>query len=84
MLRSNNDWQSSAKEFAGADNVTRGMTMKKLTEWTAQSTCIWRLGGLGVALLIVGIVTAAINTRFGGFTPILWFLSAFACYGGVM
>jgi len=32
---------------------------------------------LVVALLIVGIVTAALNLTFGGFTPTLWFLLAF-------
>lgn len=31
---------------------------------------------LTVALLIVGIITAALNTAFGGFTPIVWFLLA--------
>ena len=33
---------------------------------------------LAVALLIVGIVTAALNVTFGGFTPMLWFLLALA------
>jgi uncharacterized membrane protein YiaA len=32
---------------------------------------------LVVAMLIVGIVTAALNATFGGFTPIMWFLIAF-------
>jgi hypothetical protein len=27
-------------------------------------------------LVIVGIVTAALNLTFGGFTPIMWFLLA--------
>ena len=31
---------------------------------------------LVVALLIVGIVTAALNLTFGGFTPIMWFVLA--------
>ena len=31
---------------------------------------------LAVVLLIIGIVTAALNTTFGGFTPIMWFLLA--------
>ena len=31
---------------------------------------------LVVALLIVGIVTAALNVTFGGFAPILWFVLA--------
>ena len=32
---------------------------------------------LVVAMLIVGIVTAALDVTFGGFTPIMWFLIAF-------
>ncbi len=31
---------------------------------------------LVVTFLIVGIVTAALNVTFGGFTPILWFVLA--------
>jgi len=31
---------------------------------------------LTIALLIVGIITAALNATFGGFTPIMWFLLA--------
>ncbi len=38
--------------------------MRDLLEW------------LVVVLLIVGIVTAALNVTFGGFTPMLWFLLA--------
>lgn len=33
---------------------------------------------LAMVLLIVGIVTAALNVTFGGFTPIMWFLLALA------
>ena len=29
-----------------------------------------------VTMLIVGVVTAALNATFGGFTPIMWFLIA--------
>ena len=32
---------------------------------------------LVVAMLITGIVTAALTVTFGGFTPILWFVIAF-------
>ncbi|MFB0565882.1 MAG: hypothetical protein ACETWK_09415 [Candidatus Aminicenantaceae bacterium] len=31
---------------------------------------------LVAAWLIVGIVTAALNLTFGGFTPIMWFILA--------
>jgi uncharacterized membrane protein len=34
---------------------------------------------LGLACLIVGIVTAAMGKAFGGFTPIVWFLIAIFC-----
>ena len=33
---------------------------------------------LVIVMLIVGIVTAALNATFGGFEPILWFLLALA------
>ena len=33
---------------------------------------------LVVIFVIVGIVTAALNLSFGGFTPIYWFLLALA------
>jgi len=35
---------------------------------------------LGIAILIVGIVTAALNVTFGGFAPILWFLLAIVVF----
>jgi hypothetical protein len=34
---------------------------------------------LGLACLIVGIVTAAMDKAFGGFTPTYWFLIAIFC-----
>ena len=39
---------------------------------------------LVVAMLIVGIVTAALNATFGGFAPILWFLLALSAFLGVI
>ncbi len=35
---------------------------------------------IGFATLIIGIVTAAMDKSFGGFTPILWFLIAIFCF----
>ncbi|MCK5627871.1 hypothetical protein KAI12_00250 [Candidatus Bathyarchaeota archaeon] len=35
------------------------------------------LESLVVIFLIVGIITAAFNVTFGGFTPIIWFLVSF-------
>lgn len=52
----------------------------ELTGITVSRTTVARWGDLcrclGFALLIVGIVTAALDKTFGGFTPILWFLLA--------
>ena len=31
---------------------------------------------LSMIMLIVGVVTAALNATFGGFTPVIWFLIA--------
>ncbi len=39
---------------------------------------------IGFATLIVGIITAAMNKSFGGFTPILWFLIAIFCFVSVV
>ena len=37
----------------------------------------WDIGRcLVVVLVIIGIVTAALNATFGGFAPIMWFLLA--------
>ncbi len=58
--------------------------MKKLTEYMTRPACMCSLGSLGVAFLIVGIVTAARNATFAAFTPIIWFLLALACYLGMM
>lgn len=39
-------------------------TIRELAEWVS------------LIMLVVGIVTAALNATFGGFTPIIWFLIA--------
>jgi len=58
--------------------------MKKFTECMTRPACMCSLGSLGVALLIVGIVTAAINATFAAFTPVIWLLLALSCYLGMM
>ena len=58
--------------------------MKNPTECITRPVCLCSIGSLGVALLIVGIVTAALNKTFAGFTPIIWFLLALACYLGMI
>ena len=35
---------------------------------------------MGIAILIVGIVTAALDVTFGGFAPIHWFLLAIVVF----
>ena len=35
---------------------------------------------VGFALLIIVIVTAALDVTFGGFAPIFWFLLAIFCF----
>jgi len=58
--------------------------MEKLLKFTMRPAWIIFLRLLGIALLIVGIVTVALNATFGGFTPILWFLLALASFLGVI
>ena len=41
---------------------------------------MWLCGSLGDALLIVGIVTAALGTQIAGFTPITWIVLSMVCY----
>jgi len=40
--------------------------VRNLFEWRA------------IIMLFVGIVTAALNATFGGFTPVMWFVIALA------
>ena len=58
--------------------------MEKLLRFTMRPAWIIFLRLLGVALLIVGIITAALNVTFGGFTPVLWLLLAFSAFLGVI
>ena len=58
--------------------------MDNLTKLAARPFFMWYFGILGDALLIVGIVTAAMEVTIAGFTPMLWFLLAIACYLGMI
>ena len=58
--------------------------MDDLTKLAAHPFFMWYFGGFGDALLIVGIVTAARGITIAGFTPMLWFLLAIACYLGMI
>lgn len=58
--------------------------IEKLLESTARSGWIFFLRILGVALLIVGLVTAALDVPLAGFTPTFWVLLALASFIGVI
>jgi hypothetical protein len=58
--------------------------MEKLLRFTMRPAWVLFLRLSGVAMLIVGIVTAALDATFGGFAPILWFLLALAAFLGVI
>ncbi len=57
--------------------------MQQLQQFYSRKELIWVWGILGDILLIVGVVTAAVNTTISGFTPLLWVLLALACYVGM-
>jgi len=58
--------------------------MDELTRLAAQPLFMWFFGIFGDALLIIGIVTAAMDITIASFTPVLWFLLAINCYLGVV
>ncbi len=58
--------------------------IEKLLALTARSGWIFFLRILGVALLIVGLVTAVLGVSWGGFTPTFWVLLALASFLGVI
>jgi uncharacterized membrane protein YiaA len=58
--------------------------METLLKFTTKPGWVIFLRLLGISLLIVGIITAALNATFGGFQPILWFLLALAAFLGVI
>ena len=58
--------------------------MKELTKLMVHPFFMWYFGIVGDALLIVGIVTAAMEVTIASFTPTLWFLLAIACYIGML
>jgi hypothetical protein len=58
--------------------------IEKLLESTARNGWIFFLRILGVALLITGIVTAALGTTLAGLTPVFWALLALGSFLGVI
>ena len=57
--------------------------MKQRRQLVTHPILVLLLSCLGDALLIVGIVTAAMKVTVAGFTPMSWFLLAIACYLGL-
>ncbi len=56
-----------------------------MTNWLLKSWCradffICGAGLIGNVLLLIGLVTAALNTSIAGFTPTIWILLAFILY----
>ena len=58
--------------------------IEKFMEAMAQNRVIVFFRILGLALVIVGIVTAALSVTFAGFTPVLWVLLGICSFLGVI
>lgn len=58
--------------------------IEKLLASTARSGWIFFFRILGVALLIVGLVTAALDVSLAGLMPTVWVLLALASFLGVI
>jgi hypothetical protein len=51
-----------------------------LSFWRRKEVFVCGAGIAGNVLLLVGIVTAALNTAIAGLTPVVWILLSFICY----
>jgi hypothetical protein len=58
--------------------------MKTLSKTMSRNEAIMCYRLASVISLVIGIVTAAIDKAFGGWTPVFWFLLAFAGFFGVL
>jgi hypothetical protein len=58
--------------------------MKTLLKTMSRNEAIMCYRLASVISLVIGIVTAAIDKAFGGWTPVFWFLLAFAGFFGVL
>ncbi len=58
--------------------------IEKILMLTSRNGWIFLLRILGVAMLIIGIVNAALGVSFGGLTPVFCVLLAFASFLGVI
>jgi hypothetical protein len=69
------------KLFTAAKINTKGLKMEWLLRfWSRTDVFICGAGIIGDILLVVGIVTAVLNTSIAGFTPVVWILLAFVLY----
>jgi len=54
--------------------------MTALIKMLTEPAMLWLCGSIGDALVIVGIVTAALNEQIAGFTPLTWIVLAMVFY----
>lgn len=54
--------------------------MTALLKMLAEPAMLWLCGACGDSLVIVGIVTAALDRQIAGFTPITWILLGMVFY----
>ena len=54
--------------------------MTPLIKLMESRAMMWLCGLFGDSLCIVGIITAALDTKIAGFTPIVWILLAMVFY----
>ena len=56
------------------------MTDLLLKFWCRKGIFVCGAGIIGNVFLLIGIITAALNTSIAGFTPVVWMLLAFILY----
>ena len=56
------------------------MTDLFLKFWCRKGIFVCGSGIIGNVFLLIGIITAALNTSIAGFTPVVWMLLAFILY----
>ncbi len=56
------------------------MVERLLKLWCRKDIYVCGAGIVGNILLLTGILTAALDARILGFTPVIWVLLAFICY----
>jgi hypothetical protein len=54
--------------------------MTALMKMLTNPAMMWLCGSIGDALVIVGIVTAALDKQIAGFTPLTWIMLAMVFY----